>query len=565
MGVRITLGTSTVEATDYSVEEQATPLAAGDSSGGTGSIDFTFPIPDPDLSGTRTDTIWYKVNEFGPDILIDLPIRLADSRKGFTLGTVTGANRMDDSGLIQVSCSSRLSELNVYGIQAAPFVGTLGDAFDYYLSLAGIETDLFVDPSIASRSVVFPGWNGELWYYLKQMAVAQDCDISLVSGVVILRPVRARVATRGRDLTRSRDLPTPTLAQGVEVYQYSNREITDELVYPPGGWTPEVEVLNVNAGETSEYTLQLSASVSSIQTPVMDIWVEEDYDSSSVYTIVANDGLVVPVSMWTQYGGSVTVTVNPDTTSLKVVLVGASGLPTTAGNAAATNFSLALASDTTGNRYSTLRIVGTGVAFDKQKKYVRTGVPASRTGTEVGVTIDNPFISTVDDLYRAGTRAAKNFAGVVPGLTGSVVAVNRLGDSGKVNYPTYAEVQTALEAALPGTPTYGDVQTYYVTTLSRGTYGEVQDYWFEFVQDDFENQVFGNINGARIYDKKSRRWYRIRRGQSSMDRISFTADDDMIFSDIEALHSGRTYAQVQTILDGLTYKQAELAGLYDGS
>jgi hypothetical protein len=84
------------------------------------------------------------------------------------------------------------------------------------------------------------------------------------------------------------------------------------------------------------------------------------------------------------------------------------------------------------------------------------------------------------------------------------------------------------------------------------------------VRDDFTNQVFGNINGARIYDKKSRRWYRVRSGTATADRISFSADDDLTHGDVDAFHSSRTYGDVQLILGSLTYKQAELVGLYAG-
>lgn len=511
---------------------------------------------------TYRDTGWKLIRDFGPDALLDLPVRLTDSYKGFTVGTVTGVQRMDDAGTLQVTCSSRLASLNAYGVQAQPFIGTLEDAFKYYLSLADIVTDLFVDEDISTRFVIFPGWTGELWYHLKEMAAAQDCDIALVSGIILLRPIRERIATRGSDISRSRDMPTPTLAQSVEVYLYNNREIVDELVYPPGGWTPEVEVLNVNAGETVQYTLDLSASVSSIVPPTMETWVEEENSWDSVYTIVANDGLPVKPSLWASNGGSLTVTINPDTTSLTVTLTGAKDIPTTSGTAA-TNFSVALASDTTGNRYSTLRILGTGVGFHKEKKRVRTGVPAIRTGTEVGVTIDNPFISTVNDLYRTGTRAAKQFAGLAPTLSGSVKAINRRGDSGNADYPTYGEVEEALYTELD-TPTYGDVQSYYVSTLNLPTYGDIQDYWFDLVKSSVTNQVFGNVNGARIYDLRSRRWYRIRQGSTNPDRITFEADDDLTNGDVEEFHLGRNYGDVQALFQGRTYKQVHLAGMYGG-
>jgi hypothetical protein len=566
MGFRVDIDGLKTEIADYSVEEASSPLAAGDSSGAVGSFTVTVPVPDPSLPLPSQDTPWRKIRLLGPQFLIDKSVRLYDSRKGFTLGTIRTSSLSQDGGTITLSGTSRLGSLNVYGIQAQPFVGTLRDAFTYYLGLAEVTTDLFVDDEIADRQVVFPGWHGELWYYLKLMAAAQDCDISLVSGIILLRAIRKRIATQNRDTARSISTGGDTLAQAVEVYQYNNRPITNELVYPPGGWNPEVQVLNVNAGETAEYTLELSASVSSIQTPVMQTSVGQDYNASSVYTIVADDGLPVQPSLWAASGGLVSIKIAEDTTHLLVTLRGATGVPTAAG-APAQNFSIALGSDTTGNRYSTLRIVGTGVAYTKTKKRIRTGVPASKTATDIGVTIDNPFISTTNDLYRAGTRAAKQYAGAVMTLTGSVTAINRRGDTGEATYPTYGQVENELKSALGGAVTYAGVQSHYLTTLSLSSYESVRQYWFEFFRNDDIDQVFGNVQGARIYDRKSRRWYRIRQGNLTPAAIGIgSAEDDLIHEDIQELYQGLTYAGVRTILgDGaLTYREVELIGLYNG-
>lgn len=547
-----------IEALDYTVDEAATPLAAGDSSGQVGTFTLTIPVPDPSLNTTRV-TPWSLFRKLGETVFIDTEVQIDDPRKGFTLGRVNSSTVSRDGGTVTLSGISRMGLLNVYGVQANPFVGTLRDAFTYYLSLANVTTGLFVDDDIANTPVVFPGWNGELWYYLKQMAASIDCDISLVSGVILLRAIRKRVATTGRDLSRSLATGGGTLAQAVEVYQYNNRPITNELVYPPGGWDSEVEVLNVNAGEEQEYTLDLSASVTSVQSPVMQTFVAQDYSAASVYTIVANDGLPVSPALWENNGGSLTVTIAPDTTHLIIRLKGATRIPTSSG-AAATNFSVALGSDTTGNRYSTLRLVGTGVAFDKVKHRIRTGIAASKTATDVGVTIDNPFISTADQLYRTGTRAAREFTGTSMSLSGSVTAVNKRGDSGQATYPTYAQVQTALATVIGGTPTYAQVQSYY-TSLGLTTYDSVREYWFNFFRNDDLDQVFGNVQGARIYDRQSRKWYRIRQGSLKPGEISFgAADDDLTYSDVQGVYPGRTYAQVQAILNGLTYQQVSMMG-----
>lgn len=591
MGFRIDIEGMRLEASNYSLDEASSPLAAGDSTGSVGSFTVTVPVPDSDvpLVGNLDEDIgfgygegpygsgpygglsratsvrnspWLIIRELGPQILLDKELRIFDSRKGFSLGTITGSNLSLDGGNIQLSGVSRLSQLNVYGIQAAPFIGTLEQAFEYYLGLADIDTGLFVDSSISSRPVVFPGWSGELWYYLKMMAAAQDCDISLVSGVILLRPIRVRIATTGKDTTRAISAGSNTLAQSVEIYLYNNRPTTNELVYPPGGWTPEVEVLNVNAGETSEYTLELSASLSSLQAPVMQTFVSENHSSSSVYTVVAEDGLPVSPQAWADYGGSLTVEISPETNTLLVTLVGPEGLPLASGSSSAQNFSIALGSDATGNRYSTLRLVGSGVAYDRVKKRVRTGVPASRTSTEVGVTIDNPFISTVNDLYRTGTRAAKQYAGASLTLSGGVTAINRRGDSGQATYPTYGEVELELVSQLGPGALYADVQDHY-TALDLTTYSSVQSYWFDEFQDDDIDQVFGNAQGARVWDRSTRRWYRVRNANLNPSSIGIqSADDDLIFGDVSSYYVGQTYGSVQAVLDPFTHREVEMLGLW---
>lgn len=508
MGFNLKIGGYPFNLTDYQIEEQASPLAAGDSFGSTGSIALTVLRPDPYIA-PDPHTAWGQILEVGNNWFIDKTVVLKDSTKGTVLGAVESIRRGDTDATLSLTCTTRLNELNVYGITAQPYVGTLGGAFRYYLSLADITDDISVDSAVADRPVVFQGWTGELWFHLKEMAAAEECEPALVDGVIVLRPIRTRVAGQGRDIDRSFEIGGGTLARSVEVYHYNSVAITNKLVWPPGGFKPETEVQNVNAGEVSEYVLELSASVSAIQQPVMVTNVADDYESSSVYTIIANDGLPVSPQAWVENGGELKVFIEPDTQHLRVRLRGATGLPTVSGGPA-TNFSVALASDFSGNRYSTLRIVGTGVAYDKQKIAVRTTVPENKTATEVGVTVDNIFINSVDDAYRAGVRAAIQYSGYQPSLSGSVYALNGLDPNG---------------------------------------------------QEDF--QVFGNVAGCRVWDKKSKRWYRIRSATLTPATIQgFQADDDLTHGDVEEAYAKYTYGDIQTARVGYTYKQDQMAGIY---
>lgn len=546
MGFQLLVGGEEFRLDGFSVVEASTPLAATDSSGQVGTVNLTVVKPDPFVEGAHED-----VRKYSPVMLVGKKVRLTDSRKGFTLGSVKKVDT-PSPGTFTLSCESRLGELNVFNVQAQPFIGTLGDAFEYYVSLAGVDTDVYAVREIEDTPVVFPGWNGELWFHLKQMAAAVDADISLVSGNIILRPIRSRVAIRGRDTDRTPSIGGG-LAQYVELYHYKNREITDELVYPPGGWSEQVTVIHVNAGEYVEETLDLSASVSSIRQPVMQTHVSRDHNTSSVYTVVGDDGLPIQPQAWTDYGGSLSVEIKEDTKSLLVKIMAPTGLPNKEGKEIAV-FGIALSSDSGAGRYSTLRIVGSGVAFEKDKVRVATGVSAQETGTEVGATVDNPYLGSLEQVYRTGSAAARNYSGRAFTLSGSVIAVNELGDSGVSKYPSYALVQNLYLGR-----TYGFLQLL----LQGSSYSYFDTLIFDPVRDEFENQVFGNVNGARVWDNTTHRWYRIREATLNPDLITFSADDDLIHEDAQNHFGQYIYSQIQGFYNSRTYSDADLMGLVE--
>lgn len=532
MGVRLDIGGTFYETESYIVIEDSTPTSSDDSTGSVGTFEFG-------LKGV-----------VDPFLLKGKSVSLIDSRRGSTLGYVQSVSEVDRN-TVTVSCLSRLGRLNIYSVQAEPFVGTLGNAFRYYAELGEQIIDVFIDPQIADRPVTFPGWFGELWYHLKQMAAAQDCEVALVSGVILLRPLRVREAIEYREVQRSRKYGDTRLARAVEVYRYNNREIENELVYPPGGWTPETEVIAVGAGETIDRVIELSASVTYIEPPVMLTFVDPNYSASSVYTIVGDDGLPVTPAMWADYGGRLAISINDDTTSLTVSVTAPSGIVGGKGEAIST-YSIALGADFTGNRYSTLRLVGTGVAFTKEIMRVRTCVPDQLTGTDVGITIDNPFLSTINEARKAGVRAARWYAGERMELNGTTTAINRLGESGNMTYPTYAFDQTQFNGM-----TYAQVQT-----IQTGrTYDEIERAYYDTVRDDFENQVYGNTGGARVWDRKTNHWFRIRHATINTATVDFDAEDDDTHEDHENTYYSMTYAQEQALFAGRTYSERDRLGL----
>lgn len=536
MGVRATIAGVTVRPDSYRVSESSMPLAGGDSSGAVGTIEMGIP---------RVPFLPLGLN-------LEEPLDLIDTNRGSTLGTVrqVGDNR---TGAVQydITANTRLGEFNIE-TQVLPFTGTLGGAFEYYCSLANIDSGIVVDPAIAGRQVNFIGWNGNLWTHMKEMATGINADLNLISNNVVLRPVRLFEAIQDREVESSADADGTQLALKQEVIWYDTEYVSSGLIYPPGGWTTEVRVLSVNAGETTESTLDTNSSMFSIQQPVpSSSQIPPGHDSSSVYTVVGDDGIQIPAAQWLDYGGRLSVEVSEDTRSLVVTITGATGLVQTNGDPMKT-FRIGLGSGTSSSdTYSTLRIVGSAIMRNEQSVIIPTGVEEWRTGQEFAPTIDNTFLNTLDDAYSAGVRGARRYAGRTMSISANVTALNKRGNTGTANYPPYSYVQGVW-----GSDTYGSVGA-----INAGkTYADVQAEFYALVQDNFDNQIFGNAPGARFWDRRTGRWYRIRDAVTEWSQISVEGDDDLLNGDMQAKFQGQTYAQVGAHYGGASYYKANLRG-----
>src|SRR5690606_16632030 len=118
------------------------------------------------------------------------------------------------------------------------------------------------------------------------------------------------------------------------------------------------------------------------------LFVAENYESSSVYTVVGKDGLPIPVDQWVDGGGKVSVEIAEDTRSIILTVTGMA-------ETEYAPYRLALGSgDST--FYSTLRLVGTGVVFDNKTLTMETSVDPDRVSQEGAPLIDNEHIDTED-------------------------------------------------------------------------------------------------------------------------------------------------------------------------
>lgn len=499
-----------INLTDYQVQEDSTPVDPSDTTGAVGVITM--------MTTEQADTI----------SLMDIPVDLTIVTQGVTRGTVRGLSSTDDESTIVAD--SRLAQL-VVNRQAQPFTGTLGAYIDYLLELAEITDGIVIDPSLSAINVEYPGWSGSVWDYMKRVLVVNGLEISLVSNNVVIRPIRERVAETYRDMSRGWNLDSTSQARSIEIYYYQNDYRTGSLFYPTGGWNPDVEVLTVPAGETVTYPITFNASLTSIQQPVVQDFVAKDYTASSVYTVAGgSDGLPIPSAQWIAQGGSLTVALNEDTRGATVTIVA----PPSDQH---TSYSIAVQSSPS-DRYSTLRLIGTGVFFDKQLVTLDTSVDPDVVTTEIGATIDNEFIGTREDAVHAGLWALKRWGSPKYTISVSSFGINRVGDDGSYRYPTFAEFN-----AIYAGDTFNDFNTEWSGQLIE----DFNRFMVDLVQNDFANQAFGNIAGARVKYKDA--WFRIRSASNAASGITYSAEEDTTLGDFNEVWGGDGPAQRNFIIN----------------
>jgi hypothetical protein len=512
MGVTLTLnGGPETNIVSYSATEDSTPIDPSDSSGGVGQISISLA---DDMQ--RDGSILY----------INDDITLSDGINGTTTGKVNSVNL--SGGIADISADSHvgmfLSQQSV-----PPFTGTLADAFYSYCDIVGLSANRYVDSSIASIAVSFPGYSGEMWQFMKNMCSAMQLEISLVSNNVVLRPIRSRIAENKRNISESLSVSNQNIAQSVEVYYYNNTSQTGALAYPKSGSEDNAQIYQVDAGEVLEVDIPVDAYLTYIQQPTPVFTVDKIYTGGiSVYSVAGKDGNAISPTAWTNNGGNITATIGDDKKTVKLKIFGATDFGGLA------PYRIAVVAGVT-DPYSSLRLIGSGTFFDKQKATILTGVPASKTATVVGVTVDNPFISTYSQARDVGAIVAANYAGTKQVLNVTTVGINRSGESGSITYPKFSDFDTTQS-----TNTFAQ----FDTAQSTNTFKDFTAQQFDLVKNNFENQAFGNVAGARV--KHGDAYYRIRNATITESTISYSAERDTIVNDFDTVWSGETFAQFDT-------------------
>lgn len=522
--------------TDYTVNEESTPVQASDTSGGVGQITFT-AVDDP--------------SRFGSVLLLNDDVKLTDGDRGEVTGRINSLS--GNNGSVSVTADSLLGRL-VVDRTAVGKSGALASVLQYYIeTLGGIPwSNVAVDSSLVSVPVKTLGWSGNLWTKIKELLVTVGAEISLVRGVVTIRTLRTRRALEINNASESWAVGNTDMARRVEVYYYNTARIVDGLIYPAGGWNEDVTVYTIDAGQTTTVNIPIDVWLDDVPLgqPTCVMSVSKEYSATSVYAIAGNDGLPIVPAQWAADGGSVTVARGADGKSIDVTVRGASGA-----TAKYAPYRIAMSAGDS-NYYSSLRLVGSGIGFKQESIVLPTAVSDADSPRDVGVTVDNIAVATRDQALDLAINVAAAWAAPKRTITISKADINRPGSSDPdYDYATFGEFDTY--AATNGITTF----TQFNTAWSGKTFKQFDDYWYNLVKNDFSFQVFGNVAGARVQWRRA--MYRIRSDSVTATGVEYTAEADTIISDFDesASQTAMTFSSFDASYAGLSFNDFALIPL----
>ena len=509
----------------YSYSEESTPISPGDSSGGVGALSFT-GMEDP--ATTR--------------LIYGDEVYLRDSFHGSASGKVSSITSND--GVATFNGTSGLARLNITSTVMA-MESTLGVIIEEIFSQAGILSGINIANSIYSIPAFCPGYTGDLWIFLKDLCTAHEVEVTLVDDTLTVRELRQHTVQTFDVISEGWDVAAINPAQYVEVKYYNYKYEPEFLAYPKGGWNSEVQVYQVDANQEIVIDLPVDAYMYGIIQPVIQDSVSRYEENSSVYCVAGKDGLPIQASQWQQYGGDLKAEIINNGTTIRVTLIGAN-IPSLA------PFRIGVSSGPS-DYYSSLRIIGEGISFDEKVHRQPTGLTSEETSNEVGMTIENKFISTLEEAHDASMRAVINYA--IPRQTYRFSAP-ALGDfvvvPGQTVYANFGEYDASLD--------FEEIFSSLDSSLDAWDFEMFDDHLPSAqIGNTVITQMFGNINGARI--RRDDSWYRIRSATITQDSIDATAEWDNLVEDFNNENVNETFSTFNETFDQLTFNDFSLIPL----
>lgn len=511
-------------AQDYTYSEDSTPIDASDTFGGSPQLTLIVNAVPGDKEFKNKD------------------VEVTDGSLGRirAIGRTPSGNEKTTS----IQADGRTALLNVQK-QTQPFTGTLSAALLSYFALCGLTSQITIDSIIGAKAVVLPGWNALVADMVRMLLVINGLEMTEIGNEIVIRPIRQRVAERLRDTDNaSWSIDSSSLAKQVEGFYYNNTQRSNTLIYPFGGWNDQVQVYQVDAGSTLTFDLPVNASLTGVQQPVAVDSVTREYVNSSVYSVTGSNGLPVPAAQWLAGGGRLEVKILDDLSTLRVTVTGMNGgqfPPYRLANPAGPS-----------NVYSSLRIVATGVFWEEKSELIYTGANETLTSQDVGASVKIPFINTRAEMYDAMIWAVARWCGPIQKLTISTAGIQRKGERNAFRYPTIREFNAA---------NIGKLISDFNVEWAGKTIAQFNAYWDATVVDEFENQAFGNMGGARLLDDGQ--WYRVRTSQRGKI-FQLSLEKDTTVRDFNTRYTDMTIAQFNAFWKGKTLSDFNSRPLREG-
>ena len=478
----------------YSYTEGSTPLVPGDESGAIGDMSI-------DVMNCNNASILLYKDEF----------YLQDNLHGSVLGEIENVSGSND--LNTMGGRSRLALLNVDRV-IPPRSGTIGSVINAALGDVGITSDIIIDTQLSPDIINAPGFEGDVWVYVKELCSAHEVEVTVIREYIIVRPARQRLIDSTNILERNWQVQDIELAQTFDVAYYNYSPESNFLVYPKGGWTPDVQVYQVEANETITFEIPIEFFLTSINQPIVQDTVAKDYAGpGSFYSASGNDNLPVSAAFWTDFGGDMSFAIKGPGNVIEVTLTGPNYEPLSP-------YSISISDGSTS--YSTLRITGTGMNYERMLYTEKTGLKPAEAPLEKGQEIDNVAIDTLGDAKRFALFARRLYS--LPRQTYSTSArtFDRLeGSIPTIFYPTFDEFNDSLPAG-------------YTFTSFNNEYSGVT---FEEFTTELGNTVpqgFGEVAGSRIQLEDA--MYRVRSVNITPDVVSIETEYDTLFSDLNPIY-----------------------------
>lgn len=478
---------------NYSYTEGSTPLVPGDESGAIGDVSI-------DVMDCNNSSILLYKDEFF----------LRDRLHGSVVGNIESVSSSNQ--LITMGGRSRLAFLNVEKI-LGPQTGTVEEIMNYILGEVGIGGNVVYDESLSTETIDTPGYEGDVWVFVKQLASAYEFEVTVIRNFIVVRPTRQRLLDATNIIDESWQIQDIELAQEFDVAYYNYTPEEDFLVYPKGGWNPEVTVYQVEHNETITFDIPIEFYLTSINQPTVQDTVSKDYAGpASFYSASGNDNLPVSANFWNDFGGDMSFAIKGPGDVIEVTLTGPDYEPLSP-------YSISISDGSTS--YSTLRITGTGTNYERLLYTEKTGLGPSDTPTAKGAEIDNPAIDTLEDAKRYALFARRLYA--LPKQTFSTSSREFPRLEGSVPfffYPTFAEFNSTLSASY----TFNDFNSDY----GGLTFDQFTTQLLNTVP-----QGMGEVSGARVQLRDA--MYRVRSVSTTPDIVSIEAEYDTLFEDLIAV------------------------------